>query len=120
MHITVISSLDALCRQQACQDAAAANPGAVVVLHDLLENGVVIRRIFSQSRLLVSTQTQLEHGCLSCAVRLDLAPTILLAGVDLFPADPALRVRGVQLVRERPLPPERFRHALASLAEGCC
>ena len=76
MHITVISSLDALCRQQACQDAAAATPGDVVVLHDLLENGVVIRRIFSQSRLLESAQTQLEHGCLSCTVRLDLVPTI--------------------------------------------
>lgn len=261
MHITVISSLDALCRQQACQDAAAANPGAVVVLHDLLENGVVIRRISSQSGLVERTETQLEHGCLSCTVRLDLVPTIerllergetqaiiglppavsaeaaigalrrglsrpvtidsavlacapdtledhiwdhhtlfesgftpvpedqrtagefligelsfndtvLLAEVDLFPADPALRVRGVQLVRElaphadvaenarlirpgrhnyhdalsrtvpgsvripassstspfttvthraqRPLHPERFRHALASLAEGCC
>ncbi|MET3141181.1 UNVERIFIED_ORG: G3E family GTPase [Arthrobacter sp. UYEF2] len=161
MQLTVISSLDALCRQQACQDAAAATPGDVVVLHDLLENGVVIRRIFSQSRLLESAQTQLEHGCLSCTVRLDL-----------FPADPALRVRGVQPVRElaphadvvekaglirpgrhdfqdalsrtvpgsvripasastspfttvthrsqRPLHPERFRHALASLAAGCC
>ena len=76
MQLTVISSLDALCRQQACQDAAAANAGAVVVLHDLLENGVVIRRIFSQSGLLERAETQLEHGCLSCTVRLDLVPTI--------------------------------------------
>ena len=72
----MISSLDALCRQQACQDAAAANPGAVVVLHDLLENGVVIRRISSRSGLVERAETQLEHGCLSCTVRLDLVPTI--------------------------------------------
>jgi G3E family GTPase len=261
MHLTVISSLDALCRQQACQDAAAANPGAVVVLHDLLENGVVIRRISSHSGRMERAETQLEHGCLSCTVRLDLVPTVerllergethaiiglppavsaeaaigalrrglfrpvtvesavlacaadtledhiwdhhtlfesgftpvpedlrtagefligemqfndtvLLAEVDLFPADPAQRVRGTQLARElaphadvvkkaalirpgrhdyqdalgrtapgtvripassstspfttvthraqRPLHPERFRHALTALAEGCC
>ena len=76
MHITVISSRDALSRQHAVHDAAAANPVAVLFLHDLLENGVVIRMIFSQSRLLESAQTQLEHGCLSCTVRLDLVPTI--------------------------------------------
>lgn len=261
MHLTVISSLDALCRQQACEDAATANPGAAVVLHDLLEDGVVIRRVACREGLQERVETQLEHGCLSCTVRLDLVPTIerllelgekqviiglppavsaeaaisalrkgvnrqvtvdsavlacapdtledhiwdhhtlyesgftpvpedqrtagefligelsfndsvLLAEVDLFPADPALRVRGVQLIRElaphadvvdtaglirpgrhnyqdalgrtvpgsvripasssaspfttvthrtqRPLHPERFRHALASLAEGCC
>lgn len=189
MQLTVISSLDALCRQQACHEAAEANPGAVVVLHDLLENGVVIRRIAGHSGLVERSETQLEHGCLSCTVRLDLVPaierlldrgeaevivglppavsaeaaigalrrglsrpvtigsavlacaadtledhiwdrhtlfesgftpvpedqrtagefligelaftdTVLLADVDLFPADPALRVRGTQLVRE--------------------
>jgi G3E family GTPase len=189
MHLTVISSLDALCRQQACEAAAAANPQAVVVLHDLLENGLVIRRMFTQAGLLERAETHLEHGCLSCTVRLDLVPTIerllerreqqviiglppavpaetaigalrrglsrpvtvdsavlacapdtledhlwdhhtlfesgftpvpddqrtpgefligelsfndtvLLAEVDLFPADPALRLRGVQLIRE--------------------
>lgn len=261
MHLTVISSLDALCRQQACEDAAAANPRAAVVLHDLLENGIVIRRVSSTDGPMERDETQLEHGCLSCTVRLDLVPTIerllergethviiglppavssesaigalrkglsrpvtidsailacapdtledqiwdphtlfesgftpvpedqrtagefligelsfndtvLLAEVDLFPADPALRLRGVQLIKElaphadvveeaslirpgrhdyrdalgrtvpgsvripassaaspfttvthrtqRPLHPERFRHALASLAEGCC
>lgn len=260
MHLTVISSLDALCRQQACEAMAAANSRAVVVLHDLLENGIVIRRVFSREGLLDRAETQLEHGCLSCTVRLDLVPTIeallergeekviiglppavssetairalhrglsrpvtvdsavlacapdsledhiwdrhtlfesgftsvpedlrtpgeflvgelsfndtvLLAEPDLVPVDPAMRRRGVQLIRElaphadvvvdpqeirpglhdfqdalgrtvpgsvrvpaiesspftttvhkaaRPLHPERFRHALASLAEGCC
>ncbi|WP_066293972.1 GTP-binding protein [Arthrobacter sp. B6] len=76
MHLTVISSLDALCRQQACEAAAAANPRAVVVLHDLLENGLVIRRVFSQSILLERAETRLEHGCLSCTVRLDVVPTV--------------------------------------------
>jgi G3E family GTPase len=76
MHLTVVSSLDALCRQQACQALAAAHPGAVIVLHDLLENGRVIRRIFGRSGPLEREETLLEHGCLSCTVRLDVVPTV--------------------------------------------
>ena len=76
MPLTVISSLDALCRQQACEDLAEAQPGSLVVLHDLLENGVVIRRVFKGTDLVEREETVLEHGCLSCAVRLDLVPSI--------------------------------------------
>lgn len=76
MHLTVISSLDTLCRQQACEAVAAANPRALVVLHDLLENGLVIRRVFSHSKLIERHESHLEHGCLSCTVRLDVVPTV--------------------------------------------
>ena len=76
MNLIVVSSLDALCRQQACEDLAAARPGSLVVLHDLLESGIVIRRVFSGRTLLEREETMLEHGCLSCAVRLDLVPSI--------------------------------------------
>jgi G3E family GTPase len=76
MHLTVISSLDALCRQQACEAVAATHPLATLVLHDLLENGLVIRRIYSQGTLVEHSETLLEHGCLSCTVRLDVVPTV--------------------------------------------
>lgn len=76
MHLTVISSLDALCRQQACEAVAATHPLATLVLHDLLENGLVIRRIYSQGTLVERSETLLEHGCLSCTVRLDVVPTV--------------------------------------------
>lgn len=76
MHLIVVSSLDALCRQQACEDLAAAHPGSTVVLHDLLENGLVIRRAFNGTDIVERGETMLEHGCLSCAVRLDLVPTV--------------------------------------------
>lgn len=76
MHLTLISSLDALCRQAACEAMAAARPGAVVVLHDLLENGQVIRRVFNRDGLLEREETSLQHGCLSCTVRLDVVPTV--------------------------------------------
>lgn len=259
MHVTVVSSLDVFCRQQACAALAADSPGAIVVFHDLLENGLVIRRTFQEGRRLEREESTLEHGCLSCTVRLDVVPavgrllkpgsriivglppgvassmavhaflkglgavftldsvvlacapdavedqvwdhhtlfesgftavpddhrtpgefligelsfsdTVLLADPALVPVDPAARARGVQLVRElaphavltesagsirpgrhnlaaatarsvpgavwvpvesaspfttvvqrmeRPLHPERFRHALAALAEGSC
>lgn len=76
MHLTVVSSLDALCRQQACQALAAAHPHAAIVLHDLLENGRVIRRVFGRTGPIEREETLLEHGCLSCTVRLDVVPTV--------------------------------------------
>lgn len=76
MRLTVLSSLDVLCRQQACEALAAQYPAAVVVLHDLLEDGVVIRRIFDRSGPIGREETLLEHGCLSCTVRLNVVPTI--------------------------------------------
>ena len=76
MHLTVVSSLDVLCRQQACEALAAAHPAAVAVLHDLLEDGVVIRRIFGRPGPVEREETRLEHGCLSCTVRLDVVPTV--------------------------------------------
>ncbi|MGJ9404105.1 GTP-binding protein [Arthrobacter sp. KK5.5] len=258
MHVTVVSSLDVFSRQEACAALAAEAPGAVVVFHDLLEDGVAVRRMFRDGQRVDRRASTLEHGCLSCTVRLDIVPTIaslmdaehivlglppavasatavhallrglgdailidsvvlacapdaledqlwdhhtlfesgftpvedddrtpgeflvgelsfsdtvILADPALLPVDPAERARGASLVRElaphaevterdgdlrigvhhlaeataravpgsvsapressspfttvvhrieRPLHPERFRHALATLAEGCC
>jgi G3E family GTPase len=47
-----------------------------VVHHDLLEGSVVLRRIFRSGELLERAETPLEHGCLSCTVRLDVVPTV--------------------------------------------
>lgn len=259
MLVTVVSSLDVFSRQKACAVLAAESPGALVVFHDLLEDGVVIRRVFKEGRRLEREESTLEHGCLSCTVRLDVVPalarlakpgdriilglppavassmavhallkglgdsftidsvvlacapdaledqiwdhhtlfesgftpvpaddrtpgeflmgelafsdTVVLADPALVPVDPDARTRGTQLIKElaphaavtdsegqirpgrhnlaeatartvpgsvripaqssapfttvvqriqRPLHPERFRHALAALAEGCC
>ncbi|MFC9333165.1 GTP-binding protein [Arthrobacter sp. NPDC057009] len=76
MILTVLSSLDSLCRQQACEALAAAHPPAAVVVHDLLENGTVVRRVFSHDGPVQRHETVLEHGCLSCTVRLDVVPTV--------------------------------------------
>ncbi len=259
MSVTLVSSLDVFSRQAACAALAAESPGALVVFHDLLEDGLVVRRVFQEGRRLDHGEATLEHPCLGCTVRLDVVPTVrrllasdsriivglppaaasetavhillrglgekvsidsvvlacapdavedqiwdhhtlfesgftpvpaddrtageflmrelcfadtvLLADPALVPVDPAARLRGVQLIRElaphavltdgvghvrtgahsladatartmpgivraavepsgpfttvvqrieRPLHPERFRHALATLAQACC
>ncbi|TLM83320.1 GTPase [Pseudarthrobacter sp. NamE2] len=97
MDLIVVSSLDALCRQEACEGLAASHPGSAVVFYDLLENGRVIRRVYNSTGVMDRDETLLEHGCLSCAVRLDLAPSLerlIQAGqgpviVGLPPAVPA-------------------------------
>ncbi|MFC9353147.1 GTP-binding protein [Arthrobacter sp. NPDC057013] len=76
MILTVLSSLDALCRQQACEALAAAHPSAVIVVHDLLENGTVICRTFRHDSPGQRQETVLEHGCLSCTVRLGVVPAV--------------------------------------------
>ncbi|WP_313902458.1 hypothetical protein [Arthrobacter sp. KBS0703] len=76
MQVTVVSSLDVFSRQKACAALAADSPGAIVVFHDLLEDGLVIRRTFQEGRRLEREESTLEHGCLSCTVRLDVVPTV--------------------------------------------
>ncbi|EMY35118.1 GTPase, G3E family protein [Arthrobacter crystallopoietes BAB-32] len=48
----------------------------MTVLHDLLENGSVLRRIYRGRQEVERVETPLEHGCLSCTVRLDVVPTV--------------------------------------------
>ena len=77
MHLVIVTSLDALSRNSAASSLAQAFPGTPVVLHDLLDDGLVTRRIHRDERLVERGSSVLEHGCLSCTVRLDLAPTLL-------------------------------------------
>ncbi|MFE5838989.1 GTP-binding protein [Arthrobacter sp. NPDC056493] len=76
MNLTVVSSLDALCRQQACEALAAIYPAAAVIVLDLLENGTVIRRTLGPAGAVERHETVLEHNCLGCTVRLDLVPAV--------------------------------------------
>lgn len=76
MPVIIVSSLDVFSRQKACAALAAESPGALVVFHDLLEGGLVVRRVFQDGRRLEHSESTLEHGCLSCTVRLDVVPTV--------------------------------------------
>lgn len=76
MRLTVISSLDAECRGQAADILAAGQTNTVVVHHDLQEDGVVVRRLVRGGLTVERVESLLDHGCLSCTVRLDVVPTV--------------------------------------------
>ncbi|OFI39995.1 cobalamin biosynthesis protein CobW [Arthrobacter sp. SW1] len=82
MHLSVVSSLDSRCREAAAGRLDRGHSDSVVVFHDLLDGSLVLRRIFRGGQLLEQAETVLEHGCLSCTVRLDVVPTVdRLAGL---------------------------------------
>ncbi|MEV7605307.1 GTP-binding protein [Paenarthrobacter sp. NPDC089322] len=75
MHLTVVSSLDSQCREAATSRLGRTHSNSVVVLHDLLDGSQVLRRVYRNGQLFERETTMLEHGCLSCTVRLDVVPT---------------------------------------------
>lgn len=75
MHLSVVSSLDSQCREAATAKLGLTHRDSAVVLHDLLDGSIVLRRVFRNGELVEQAQTALEHGCLSCTVRLDVVPT---------------------------------------------
>ncbi|KNC20203.1 hypothetical protein AC792_01630 [Arthrobacter sp. RIT-PI-e] len=77
MHLVIVTSLDALSRNSAVLELSAHRPGTPVVLHDLLDDGLVTRRVHIDSELTERGSSVLEHGCLSCTVRFELGPTLL-------------------------------------------
>ncbi|TKV28594.1 hypothetical protein FDK12_08015 [Arthrobacter sp. NamB2] len=77
MHLVILTSLDAMSRNSAAALVAGTANGTPVVLHDLLDGGVVTRRIHRNDRIVERESRVLEHGCLSCTVRFDLAPALL-------------------------------------------
>lgn len=111
MRLVTVSSLDALSRGRACASLAEALPRAVVVLQDLLDDGTVVRRTLRPGFAAQRETTPLEHGCPSCAVRLDLVPALARlqeAGaehvvVGLSPGVPAATAtRALQHLLDRP------------------
>lgn len=82
MRLTLVSSLDSLCRQQACDLLASSSPEAVVMFHDLLEDGVLVRRVFRPEADPERHERTLEHPCPSCAVRLEILPSVRQAQVE--------------------------------------
>ncbi|GAA1681783.1 hypothetical protein GCM10010977_31530 [Citricoccus zhacaiensis] len=76
MRLTLVSSLDSLCRRQACDLLATSSPEAVVAFHDLLEDGVLVRRVFRPGVGPERHKRRLEHPCPSCAVRLEIVPSV--------------------------------------------
>lgn len=77
MTLILVTSLDSHSRDRALESLLDSRPDAIVVRHDLLEGERVLRRVEAGSRVVERTEITLEHGCLSCTVRLDVVPTVL-------------------------------------------
>ena len=75
MHLSVVSSLDSQCREAATARLGRTHRDSVVVLHDLLDGPSSCEGSSATAELVEQAQTALEHGCLSCTVRLDVVPT---------------------------------------------
>lgn len=93
MKLIFVSSLETHCRNAGVRHLLAHYPRAIVVRHDLLEGHRVLRRVEGGAPA-ERAETVLEHGCIGCAVRFEIMPTLL----RLAPADP----RGVLIMA---LPP---------------
>jgi len=76
MHLTMVSSLDSQCRAEAVKLVGQGHRDSVLVLHDLLSDSRVLRRVFFRDRTVDRQERLLEHGCLACTVRLDVVPTV--------------------------------------------
>ncbi|AJT41648.1 GTP-binding protein [Psychromicrobium lacuslunae] len=76
MHLSLLASLDPQCRQFAAELLSGTHLDSVVVVHDLIQEATVLRRIYRGGKLTERSSSELEHGCLSCTVRLDVVPTV--------------------------------------------
>jgi len=73
--ISTLSTIDPVLRSAVSMSLALDRSDTVVVHHDLV--GDEIRRVVSDAfGVIESTSTELEHACLSCAVREDLLPAL--------------------------------------------
>lgn len=77
MKLIFVSSLEVHCRDVAVQRLLGAYPEALVISHDLLEGNRVLRRVEGTRNASERAESALEHGCVGCAVRYEILPTLL-------------------------------------------
>lgn len=84
--VLTVCSLDPVLRGSACAGLLFDLPGALVVQHDLVPVGpdgasLLRRTVFDVTGCVESAEVEVGHGCLSCALREDVLPTLFrLAG----------------------------------------
>lgn len=76
-RIVLVAAFDEVARATATNALLLDLPDAVVVQHDLAPDGELTRRIWNASGVLECDSVTLEHGCISCATREDLVPTLI-------------------------------------------
>ncbi|RRD48086.1 GTP-binding protein [Arachnia propionica] len=76
-HIVLVAAFDEVARATATNALLLDLPDAVVVQHDLAPGGELTRRIWNAAGVLECDSVTLGHGCVSCATREDLVPTLI-------------------------------------------
>ncbi|MEV4571442.1 GTP-binding protein [Nonomuraea sp. NPDC049419] len=78
--VVLVAGLHDTARTAAVDELLARHPGSVAVHHDLggVVNGRVRRTVRDGVRVLDTTDVRLAHGCVTCTVREDLLPQLVL------------------------------------------
>lgn len=85
--VLTVCSIDPVLRGAAAAGLVCDVPGALVVQYDLHALGSdgagrLERVVFNGAAVIESTDVDLGHGCMSCAVREDILPTLLRLGAE--------------------------------------
>lgn len=76
--VVTISSIDGVLRDSAAAGLLWDLPGAVVLTHELrVEQGTLRRVVSDVTGIIEDVTLELDHACMSCAVREDLVPTLI-------------------------------------------
>lgn len=76
LRVVLLASVDAVVRDVASLSIACDLPAGVEVRHDLFDGNQLRCTVSDQGGLVHELREELDHGCLSCAVREGLIPTL--------------------------------------------
>ncbi len=82
--VLTVCSLDPVLRDATAGGLLCDVPGSVVLRHDLTPDGVLHRAIYDLDGMREQKTTNLDHGCLSCALREDIIPSLRRLVSDLL------------------------------------
>ncbi|RRD05939.1 cobalamin biosynthesis protein CobW [Arachnia propionica] len=76
-RIVLVAAFDQVARATATSALLFDLPDCLVIQHDLSPSGELNRRIWDTTGVLECDSVTLGHGCVSCATREDLVPTLI-------------------------------------------
>jgi G3E family GTPase len=74
--VLTVCSLDPVLRDTAASGLLCDIPGSVVLRHDLTPDRLLHRAVYDRGGLREQETIDLDHGCLSCALREDIIPSL--------------------------------------------
>ena len=74
--VIIVASMDVVLRDTVATNLLCDLPGALVLRHDLTPDGVLHRGVYDTGGVRERAHSVLDHGCLSCALREDVLPTL--------------------------------------------